>query len=37
MIQDIGYILLGVFLAVLIPGLKAWAEVKTKDKNVPKT
>ena len=36
MIEAIGYMLIGVFFAVLIPGLQAWAEVKTKDKNVPK-
>lgn len=32
MIEEIGYMLIGVFFAVLIPFLQAWAEVKLKDK-----
>jgi hypothetical protein len=36
MIEAIGYMFIGAFFAMLIPALQAWAESKTKDKNVPK-
>jgi len=32
MIEAIGYMLIGVFFAMLIPFLQAFAEVKLKDK-----
>jgi hypothetical protein len=33
MIEAIGWMLIGAFFGLLIPFLKAWAEVKLKDKN----